>query len=117
MHLDLPRAGEQRPRILRVHRQTRAAGVLVDEEHALPVLAAVGRAEDAALLLRCGDASDRAGKDDVGIGRMNEDAADAAGLVEAGLRPRLAGVERLVDAVADHVAVANRPRLARARPD
>ena len=50
--------------------------------------AAVGGAEDAALLLRPGDAAERAGEDDVGVGRVDEDAADAAGLVEAHVRSR-----------------------------
>ena len=117
MHLGLPRAGKHGARVLRVHRETRAAGVLVDEEHAVPVLAAVGRAVDAALLLRRGDAPHDAREDDVGVRRMHEDAADAAGLVESHVRPRAAGVHRLVDAVADHVAVANRPRFAGAGPD
>ena len=46
-----------------------------------------------------------------------EDAADAAGFVEAHVRPGLPGVDRLVDAVADHVAVADRPGFAGAGPD
>src|SRR4030095_13942580 len=92
-------------------------GLLVDEQHTLPVLAAVGRAENTTLLLRRGDPPNRTREDDVGIGGMDEDAADAAGLVEAGVRPGLAGVERLVDAVADHVAVANRPGFAGPGPD
>src|SRR5207249_3278276 len=90
MHLHLPRTREQRPRIFRVHRQTRAAGVLVDEQHAVPVLTAVGGAEYAALCLPACHAADRAREDDVGIGGVNEDAADAA---------RLAGDRG--DAVAD----------------
>src|SRR5436190_19192295 len=112
MHLDLPRAGGEDTRVFRVHRESGAAGVLVDEQHAVPVRAAVGRAIDAALLLLARQASGRADEDDVGIGRVNEDARDAARLVEAGVRPRLPGVERSVDAVADDVAVANRRGLA-----
>src|SRR5207245_8138292 len=49
---ELPHAGEDLPRVLRIHRQVRAAGVLVDEQRALPRLAAVRRPIDAALLLR-----------------------------------------------------------------
>src|SRR5581483_9385235 len=97
-------------------RQARTAGVLVDEEHAVPVLTAVGRLEHATLLLLPGDTSDRARVDDVRVRWMNDDAADAAGVVEAGVRPRATGVGRLVDAVADYVAVANRPRFAGPRP-
>ena len=32
VNLDLPHAGEQHPRVLRIHRDVRAAGVLVDEQ-------------------------------------------------------------------------------------
>src|SRR5712692_9075538 len=117
MHLDLPRAGEEGPRILHVHREAGAARVLVDEQHTLPFLAAVARAEDAALLLRAGDPSARAREDDVRIRRMHDDARDASGFVEARMRPRLAGVQRLVDAVADDVAVTDHPRFAGAGPD
>src|SRR5262249_43226296 len=117
VHLDLPRAGDEHARILRVHRQPRAAGVLVDEQDAVPVRAGVGRAEDAALLLPAGPAPFGADEHRVGIRRMDDHARDATGLVEAGVRPRLSRVERFVDAVADDVAVANRPRLARPGPD
>src|SRR6185295_9642675 len=91
--------------------------VLVDEEHTLPGRAAVGRAEHAALLLRPGDAADGTGEDDVGIRRVDDDAADAAGLVEPLVHPGAAGVNRLVDPVADDIAVANRPRFASTGPD
>ena len=117
VHLDLPGARPDRARVLRVHREPGAAGVLVDEQHPIPVRAAVGGAKDAALLLRRRDASDRAREHDVGVGRVDEDAADAPGVVEAHVAPRLAGVGRLVDAVADDVAVANRPRFPGAGPD
>src|SRR5438093_1063137 len=117
MHLHLPRTREQRPRIFRVHRQTRAAGVLVDEQHAVPVLTAVGGAEYAALCLPACHAADRARDDDAGIGGVNADAADAARLVEGPVRPGRASVERLINTVADDVAVADRPRLSSTRPD
>ena len=45
----------------------RAAGVLVDEQRALPGLAAVGGAVDAALLLRTVGVAERAGEHDIGI--------------------------------------------------
>ena len=59
-----------------VERLRVGARVLVHEEHAVPVLAAVGRAEDAALLLRAGDAPDRARVDDLRVRRVHGDAAD-----------------------------------------
>src|SRR6185437_5354551 len=112
VHRDLPLTREERVGIVRVHREARAAGVLVHEEDALPRRAAVGRLEDAALLLRRGDASDRARINDVGVGRVDDDAADAARLLEPGVLPRHAGVGGLVDAVAHDVAVADDPGFA-----
>src|SRR5690242_18473592 len=104
MHLHLPGGGEERPWILRIHRQAGAPGVLVDEQHAVPMRAAVGGPVDAALLLLAGDAAERAREHDIRVRGMHEDSADAAGLVEAAVRPRPAGVERPVNAVADDVA-------------
>ena len=117
MHLDLPRPREERARVLHVHRQARAAGVLVHEEHAVPVLAAVGCAEHTALLLSAGNPAGRAREHDVGIRGVHQNAADAAGLVEPHVGPRAAGVDRFVDAIADDVAVADGPRFTGAGPD
>jgi hypothetical protein len=68
---------------MRVHRQAGTTGVGVCEKHAVPVLAAIGSAVDAAFLLRAGGAAERAHEGDVGIRRMNENYADAAGGIEA----------------------------------
>src|SRR5207302_5854103 len=57
VHLDLPHSRKQDVRILWIHRQARAAGVRIREEHTVPMLPAVGRLVDAALLLRTGEAS------------------------------------------------------------
>src|SRR5437660_10246773 len=46
-----PHAGEEDSRITWIHRQVRAAGVFIGEEHALPMRTAVSRAKDTALLL------------------------------------------------------------------
>ena len=54
MHHNFPGARKHGSRILRIHGETRAACVFVDEQNPLPVLAAVGRAIDATLLLRTG---------------------------------------------------------------
>ena len=89
----------------------------VDEQHARPGLAAVGGAIDAALLLRAGQAAERAGEDDVGVGRIDDDASDAAGFIEAHVGPGVAGVGGFVDAVAHHVDVADGPGFAGSGPD
>src|SRR6185312_9448200 len=77
MHLRLPRASEQHARILRVHGETRTAGVLVGEEHSIPMLAAIGRAVNPALLLRTGKPSQSANENDAWIVRIYDDVRDA----------------------------------------
>ena len=116
LQLDLPRAGDDDVRILLRHLQARATGVLIDEQHVLPGLAAVFAAEHAAFLLRTGGAAERADEHEVFVRRMDDDRADAAGVGKSHLRPRLAGVGRLVDAVAHHVHVADRPGFTGAGP-
>ena len=78
VQLDLPHAGEQHIRIVRIHRQAGTAGVRIGEERSLPGLAAVGRLEHAALRLRPRRAAERADIDDVRIRGCDDDAADAA---------------------------------------
>src|SRR5262249_21350781 len=62
-------------------------------------------------------AAHRAYVNDVGVGRMEKNASDAAGLGEPHVRPRLAGVSRLVDAVAHDVGVADDPGFASPCPN
>ena len=52
VHLHLPHAGEKRVRIAAIHIQTGTSGIQIHEEHARPVLAAVGGFINAAFLLR-----------------------------------------------------------------
>src|SRR6185312_3434753 len=115
-HLHLPHTRDQRVRIVRIHGEPGAADILAAEENPVPVLAAVGRAVDALLLLRSGRAAQYAGEDDDRVGRMNDDAADPAGLWKSHVGPRMAGIGRPVDAVTHHVTVADCPRLGRPRP-
>src|SRR5207244_1843266 len=112
VHHQRPHAGNDRVWIFRVERQARAPGVFVDEENAIPGLSAVGGAIDAAFLLRPRGASQRAGEDDVGIRRVNENPADAPRLLEPHVGPGRAGVRRLIDTVANDIGVADRPRFA-----
>ena len=81
------------------------------------MLSPVCSAINTALLLRARRAPQRAHKRDVGIGRMNQDPSNASRVIEAHVRPVFAGVRRKINAVAHHVAVANRPGLPCAHPD
>src|SRR6185437_9810512 len=89
----------------------------IDEERPGPRLTAVGRLEDTAVLLRTRREPDRAREHDVRVGRVDDDAREAAGVGQAHVLPGRAGVGGLVDAVAGHVAVADDPRFARTDPD
>ncbi len=81
------------------------------------MLPAIGCPEDATLLLRPGQPAESAGKDVIWVVRINYDPADPASLVEAHVLPRLAGVNRLVNAIAHDIAVSNGPGFSSARPD
>src|SRR5580658_1870019 len=75
------------------------------------MLTAIGGAEHAALLLRPGGATEHAGEDDIGIRRMDDDAADSPRLRQPHVLPGSTGIRGLVDSVAHHVTVADRPGL------
>src|SRR5687767_5938094 len=115
LDVDLPHAREEFPRIGRVHVELGAAGVLVHEEHAFPVLTAVLCAVNATLLLRSVGVAQRAREHDVRIFRVHDDLADAAGVFEAHARPRAARVGGLEDAF-PHRDVTADARLAGAGP-
>ena len=85
-------------------------------ENLRPGLAAVGRLVDAAVFAVAPELARRAGVDGVAVGGIDEDLCDALGSLQAHVRPVLAAVGGLVNAVADRDAVA-RPGFARADPD
>src|SRR5260370_14761141 len=107
VNLELPHTGEKHARIARVHGDVGAAGVLVNEQRALPALAAVGGAKDAALLLRAVRMPQRAREHDVRIARIDADAADTRGPIEPQMDPRLARVGRKEDADANRDVAAD----------
>ena len=109
----LPQRCVDHARVLAVDRQIYRAGLAVAEEHALPALAAVDALEHAALIARAVVVAEGGHVDDVGVGRVDADLRDGFDVLEAHVRPGLAGVGRLVDAVARHDVAAN-ARLAHA---
>src|SRR4029453_3292075 len=117
VHDDLPGAGDEDVRIVRVHGQTRAARVSVHEEHPIPRVTAVGRAKNTALLLRTGRASKDAREHDLRVRRVDDDLADASAFGQPALLPRRAGVRGLVDSITHDVAWTDGPRLPGTRPD
>ena len=98
LDIHVPHAREQLARVGGIHVELGTAGVLVDKQHALPVLAAVHGAIDAALLLRSVGMAQRARQHHVRVLRVHDDLADAAGLLQAHARPRASRVGGLVDA-------------------
>ena len=113
---ELPHAGVEDLRILGIDRQVRAAGVAVDEEGALPGLAAVGRLVDPALVVAVPEVAGGADPDGVAVARVNGDPGDVLAVLEPRLLPGVAAVGRLVEPVADRDAVSD-PRLAGPHPD
>ncbi len=85
---------------LAVEHEVDGAGPIVEVEDLLPGLSAVGRLEHAALLVGRPEAAHRRDVDDVGVGGMDDDAADVLRLAQPHVLPGLARVDRLVDAVA-----------------
>src|SRR5438132_1325431 len=92
--------GQERLGIAGTHLQFDDAGPVIDKQHLLPRLAAVGRLEETAFLVGAVEPAERADVDDVGVLRMDDDTADLEALLEAHVLPRLAAVHRLVNAVA-----------------
>jgi hypothetical protein len=80
-------------RALRVHGHVHEAGVLVDELRVDPGLAAVRRAEEAALLVRSPEMAQGGDVHDVRVGGVHDDAADVVRVREPQVDPRLARVE------------------------
>src|SRR5439155_12941266 len=113
---ELPRAGEENPRIVRIHSQVRAPRVFVYKKRFIPGLAAVRGPEDTPLRLWTVGMAEHAGTDDVRITGINDDAADPARLLEAHGSPGLPRIGGLVDPVADRDVAANKG-LAGSCPD
>ena len=106
----------QHVRIARIHQQVGHPGVVADLEHLRPRFVAVAGQVHATFATRapqrtlCGDING------VGVLRMNQDAGDVFGALEAHVAETLAAVDRFVDAVAvGHRALA--VVLAGAYPD
>src|SRR5437762_1774235 len=100
-----------------IHGEPGAAHVFSGEEHALPMLAAIDGAKYSAFLLRTGNPAEGAGKGDVWIRGMKDDAADSPGFLQPHVGPGLASVGGLINSVAHYVAVADDPGFTGSRPD
>ena len=100
------RRRDEHLRIGGIHDQVGGAGVLVDGEDVLPGDAAVGGLEDAALFVGAPQPAHRRHVDDVGVLRVDDDAADVLRVAQAHVLPGLAAVDRLVDAVTPRGALA-----------
>ena len=96
----LPEGREHDPRVRRVDREVDAAGRCAAGEDFLPGLAAVLRAEDAALGVRAVRVAERRDERGVGIARIDPDLSDVPGVREAEVRPGLTAVGRAVHPVA-----------------
>src|SRR6185503_12811293 len=96
----LPERGVDRPRIAGLEGEVDRASVLVRAENLFPVRAAVARAEHAALSVGPVGVAEGGDVDEVGVRRIDEDAADLLAVAEPGVDPGAAAVGGLVHAVA-----------------
>ena len=94
----LPQRGVQDAGVARIELHVDRAGVVVLEQHLLPVGAAVGGAEHAALGVGARRVAERRDEGAVGIARIDDHAADVPGVAQADRGPRAAGVDRAVHA-------------------
>ena len=96
----LQRGGNDDLRLLRIHRHVGHAGVGVDRQDRLPRLPAVRRLVEAAVTAGRPERADCGHVDDVRVARVDDDVLGVLGVFEPHALPRLAGVGRLVHAVA-----------------
>src|SRR5207237_3511713 len=87
---DLPEARVQSAGIVGIHREVGGSRLLVDEEDLLPCLAAVFRAEDAALRVGPPDVSLSGDVHQVRVGRMDPDPRDLPRIAQTHVGPRSA---------------------------
>ena len=96
----LPERREQNIGIAGVEGHVDASGILIFVEDLLPILAAVGCAENAALGVRPIGMAEGCDESDVGIVGIDNDLADGAAVAQANVLPGLARVEGFVDSIA-----------------
>ena len=109
----LPHGRVHHARVVAVEGDIDRARLVVAKQHLPPRLAAVGALEHATLGAGHAVLAEHRREHDVGVCRMDADLRDGIHRLEAHVRPRLAGVGALVDAVAGHDVTADR-RLAHA---
>ena len=96
----LPGRRVQHIGVLRIHRQVDRAAAVVAIEHLLPGLAAILRAIHASIRVWPIRMPEHRRIDEIRIGRVHTNLADHFGVAKADVRPRLAGIGGLVNAVA-----------------
>ena len=112
----LPHRRVEHVRIRPIDAHVNRRRLVVPIEHLTPRLAPVGALVHTALPTRHGELAERCDPDDVGIGGVDADLRDPVRLAEPHVRPRLAGIGALVDAIAGHDVAAN-ARFAGANED
>src|SRR6185437_4474503 len=105
--IGLPERGVHDIRIGAVDLDVGGAGLVILVEDLAPGLSAVGALEHAALGARRAELPEVGEEDDVGVGGVDSDVRNGIRALEPDVRPGLAGVGRLVDAVARLDVAAN----------
>src|SRR5688572_1362192 len=97
--LALPCCRDEDVGVARIHLHVVGAGPVVYVEYSRPRCSAIGRLVDATLAPLAPDRTLRRDVDNVGVSRVDQDAADMFAFLEADVFPRAAAVDRLVDTV------------------
>src|SRR5260370_1325308 len=84
-----------------------AGGAIIEVQNFLPGFAAIARAKDAALAVFAVGVAESGDKGNIGIGRMDDDLADVARVLQPDVVPGLAAVVRTIDAIAEGDVAAN----------
>ena len=105
----LPERGVHDVRIARIDLDVVGAGVLVLVQHFLKRPTAIGRAEDAALLVRPVGMAEGGDEEAIGIVRIDCDHRDHLRVVETEIRPALSSVRGLIEAIPGREVGSNDP--------
>src|SRR3954471_19950591 len=87
--------------VLRIECDLERSGVWIFVEDLLPALAAIERAKDTPFFVRPVRMTERGDEDAIRIFRIDDEVGDLASVFESRIGPRLAGVGRFVNAVAN----------------
>src|SRR4030095_7505495 len=104
----LPKRGEDYIGIVRIEDDINPTGVLVFRENLCPRFSTVAGSKNSALLIRAESVAERGDQTHIGVGLMNDERSDLAGIAQPDIFPVLSRVHRFVNTGAVSCISANR---------